>query len=93
MHSSKQILCMFLLAMGVTFGLASCDAEDVLDCADLCESLDDCFDDNVDSVNCVDQCEDEAEATIETCDNCLDDEMGVCMECSAECERFTVLAL
>lgn len=90
MQASK-ILFALLLVLAVTLGLASCAADEIIDCTDLCETLDDCFDDDVDFFNCVDQCEDEAETTIESCDNCLDDEMGVCMQCSAECDPFTVL--
>jgi hypothetical protein len=83
----KSTLLALFLSAGFATGVA-CDAEEIIDCTDLCDELDSCFDEGFGTVDCIDSCEEQAEATIDNCDACLDESERECSECTGVCSVF-----
>ena len=82
-YTWKTLGCAFALTLGlVTVGCG--EVEELVDCADICESYDDCLDGRVDRSDCIDRCE-ESGSGIDACDACLDSEDNSCLDCSIEC--------
>ena len=76
----KKLLAMLVLGtLGGTFAGGGDDAEDVVDCIDVCDRYQDCVDDDYDVDDCVDRCEDEADDSdawrdrLRSCSECIDD--------------------
>ena len=83
----KKISLLFgtLLAAAAMLGCSN-EVGEVIECAQVCESYDDCVDDAYDATGCTDSCEDFADVSpanedqVFACDDCLNT-----MVCSAEC--------
>jgi hypothetical protein len=82
-----------LALAAIPFLATACDeADEVIDCTQICERYQDCVDDEYDVDDCVDRCEtnadedeDFAEAT-DACETCLDDQScGESFDCVDEC--------
>ena len=77
----------FLLVLAAMLG-GGCSNEigELIECAQVCESYDDCVDDAYDQTECTDRCEDYAdvsdanETQVFDCDDCFNE-----LECSADC--------
>ncbi|GAB4514198.1 MAG: hypothetical protein Tsb0020_32660 [Haliangiales bacterium] len=94
----KPIATLFtILSFAALLSLGGCsDAEELYNCASICESYDDCADElgqDVDVTDCIDECEDESDASQDyadaaaQCEACLD-ESASCQEnfpCADEC--------
>ncbi len=73
------------IVLVASVGTMSCsDAENVIDCLDICETVEDCAGDDFDVDECVDSCEDNSDNQIDTCDQCLD-EKDSCIDCTLDC--------
>lgn len=66
--------------------MIGCDAREIADCGDICETFDDCVIVDIDVTDCIDRCEDYADVSegneeqVDLCNDCLD-----AMECSPAC--------
>src|SRR5690606_31553435 len=74
----------------MALSLGACDeVEHTLDCAEVCDTYNDCVDDDVDRTECVDSCTDFADENqsnadrIEACASCVDDQS--CVESGFQC--------
>lgn len=91
----KKLLAMLVLGtLGGTFaGCSDDDAEDVIDCLDVCDRYQECVDDDYDVDDCVDRCEDEADDSdtwrnrLRSCSDCINDRscLTTTFACSDEC--------
>lgn len=78
-----------VLALFLAAGVAACDdAEELIDCTDMCDELDSCFEEGFDQTDCIDSCEDQPEVAIEDCDACLDESERECSDCIGICSVF-----
>ena len=82
------------LAVAISAGCDSDDADKVVQCADICRSYVDCTDGSVSEVNCNQSCEDfpggNTATAFERCEDCLDNKPGGACEndtlnCATEC--------
>jgi len=86
-----------LLTLGITsaaaIGLGACDsdeADELLQCADICNAFIDCTDADMDVDDCIDACEEQESNTspsFESCEDCVDSnacESGEWL-CQSEC--------
>ncbi len=79
-----------VLGLVLALGVAGCDeAEQAVDCADICMEADDCLDD-FDSTECLDRCEDQPQSEVDACDMCLDDSETECSTCGASCAPLLI---
>ena len=93
-----------LFILGVTStaaGLGACDsdeADELLQCSDICTAWIDCTDSETDFNDCVDRCEDQESNTtpdFELCEDCVDtnaceaDEWQCSSECAAVIDQST----
>lgn len=82
-----------LSALALSLGLAACDdADELFDCAQICERYADCFDADYDVGECTSRCEDNADTDdqfaerADDCEACLDDRSCTgSFACAAEC--------
>jgi hypothetical protein len=85
---------LFILGVSTTaFGLGACDsdeADELLQCTDICNAFIDCTNSEADVSDCIDQCEDQQSNTnpaFETCEDCVDS--NACenneWQCSSQC--------
>ena len=84
--------------IALTLGFSSvllngCDeAEELLDCRQICESQQDCVNDNYDVGACTDRCESQSDQSDDyrdrarLCEACLEDR--ACAEQQAECNQY-----
>lgn len=79
------LLCAIVLGSAAMMGCTN-EVGEFLECAQVCESYDDCVGDAADATQCTDDCEDYAdvndanEAQVFECDNCLNT-----TPCSPDC--------
>ena len=83
----KTLLIASSFAALITLGVLGCDdADQLVDCAQICDKYNDCINDDVDRTECIDQCEDKAEDhddAADDCENCLDG--TTCVEATFQC--------
>lgn len=73
-----------IVASAASLNACADDVEEVVDCTDICETVEDCGNENFDVTECVNSCEEQPQEEIDTCDACLDDN-DTCSECLIEC--------
>ena len=83
----KTLLIASSFASLLTLGILGCDdADQIVDCAQICDKYNDCIDNDIDRTQCIDQCEDKAEEhddAADDCENCLDG--TTCVEATFQC--------
>jgi hypothetical protein len=93
----KTLLIASAFTTLVTLGILGCDeADETIDCAQICSKYNDCIDDDVDQTECIDQCEDKADRNddaadaVDDCENCLDGTSCVeaTFQCGIQCAPF-----
>jgi len=86
----NKTLGILLATLALTVGCSN-EIGEYLECAQVCESYDDCMMDSYDQTGCTDACEqyadvsDANEAQVFDCDNCLN-EMACSPECNSRCD-------
>jgi len=93
----KTLLIASVFASFVSLGALGCDeADEVIDCAKICEKYDECIDEDTDVGACIDECEDTADQSedaadqADACESCIDDRSctGATFNCAVECAPF-----
>lgn len=85
----KNIVWVGLLAFGAALSFGCDKAEEVVDCAGVCERYRSCFDEDYDVPACVDECTSKADKEesygdkVSACEACIDDKS--CAEGTFEC--------
>lgn len=86
----KKVLTSICLTSAIAFvGMGCSEADRTIDCAQICEKWENCFEEDVDNSDCVDTCEDAADADedferkVDNCEGCLDNTS--CSEATVEC--------
>jgi len=92
MNSFSKTLRLFaLLGFGTLAYTTGCsDVGEAIDCDQMCNELERCFDDDLDVRDCAERCEDRVEDNaladkLDACTDCLDDDRS-CSEADAACE-------
>lgn len=89
MFKNLTLPLLFLSSLG--FMSTACDeADQAIDCNQICNRYKDCFDADYDVGACVDRCEpmlDEDPHAADDCENCIDDRSctGAAFNCATEC--------
>lgn len=78
------------LLAALMYSSACNDADDLIDCAKICNRYEDCVDDDYDVSECVDRCEDFADrnpGSADACESCIDDRSCIesVFQCGGQC--------
>jgi hypothetical protein len=91
MISMTKTLGAFALTFTLLTTLGGCsEINEAIDCDELCDTMENCIDSNIDVHDCAERCEDRVEDNaladkLDACTDCLEDRDVSCSEMADEC--------